>query len=256
MPRFAANLSMMFNEVPFMERFGAAAEAGFTGVEYLFPYAEDAAEIRAALDAHGLEQALYNTSAGDFEAGERGFAAVPGAEARFDEIMDQALAYAQTIQPQNIHIMSGIAQGPQARETLLENLARVCAKAPNQGFVIEPINHRDMPGYHLNNQEDARAIIAELGLPNLRLQLDLYHCQIMQGDLTKRIHALAPVTAHVQVASVPARQEPDTGELNFTHLMRELDASGYTGWVGCEYRPAGNTLEGLDWFTPYRPSQI
>lgn len=255
MPRFAANISMMFTELPFLERFGAAAEAGFRGVEFLFPYAEEAADIRAELDRHGLEQALFNTPPGDWDAGQRGFAAIPGAETVFDEGIDKALSYAQTIRPKNIHIMSGVAQGPQARATLLENLHRACTRAPEQGFVLEPLNHRDVPGYHLNNQEDARSVIAELGLPNLRLQLDLYHCQIMQGDLTKRIQALAPVTGHVQVASVPDRNEPDTGELNFTHLMQVLDDSGYDGWVGGEYRPAAATLDGLGWFAPYRNSQ-
>ena len=208
MPRFAANLSMMFNELPFMQRFEAAAKAGFKGVEFLFPYEENAQEIAAALKDNGLTQALYNTSAGDFAAGERGFAAVPGAQDRFSRDIDLALEYAAEIEPVNIHIMSGIAKGPASRATLLQNLADACARAPGQGFVIEPINHRHMPGYHLDNQEEARGIIAEVGAANLSLQLDLYHCQIMQGDLTERIRALAPVTGHVQVASVPARNEP------------------------------------------------
>ncbi len=255
MPRFAANLSMMFTEVPFMERFEAAAKAGFRGVEYLFPYEENAGEIAAALADNGLVQALYNTSAGDFAAGERGFAAVPGAKDRFAAILDQALEYAQTIRPQNIHIMSGIAKGPAARATFIENLRYACAHAPEQGFVIEPINHRDMPGYHLDDQEDARGIIAEVGAANLGLQLDLYHCQIMQGDLTERIRALTPVTRHVQVASVPKRHEPDRGETNFPYLMQVLDESGYDGWVGCEYRPQGETLDGLGWFEVYRAEQ-
>ena len=255
MPRFAANLSKMFTEVPFMQRFEAAAQAGFKGVEYLFPYAEDAGGIAAALADNGLTQALYNTSAGDFDAGERGFAAVPGAQDRFRADLDQALEFAAKIKPQNIHIMSGIAKGPAARAIFLENLAYATAHAPDQGFVIEPINHRDMPGYHLDNQEEARGIIGETGAANLALQLDLYHCQIMQGDLTERIRALAPVTRHVQVASVPKRHEPDTGELNFPHLMRTLDDAGYTGWVGCEYRPEGETLAGLGWFAPYKDAR-
>ena len=255
MPRFAANLSMMFNELPFMQRFEAAAKAGFKGVEFLFPYEEKARDIAAALKDNGLTQALYNTSAGDFAAGERGFAAIPSGKARFASDLDLALEYAAIIGPANIHIMSGIAKGPAARATLIENLGYACARAPEQGFVIEPINHRDMPGYHLDDQDEARGIIAEVGAPNLRLQLDLYHCQIMQGDLTERIRALVPVTAHVQVASVPARNEPHTGEVNFAHTMRTLDETGYTGWVGCEYRPAKGTLEGLDWFETYRAAQ-
>ncbi|MEM8991472.1 MAG: 2-oxo-tetronate isomerase [Pseudomonadota bacterium] len=252
MPRFAANLSMMFNEHAFLDRFGAAARAGFRGVEYLFPYEHDAGEIRARLDEHGLEQALYNTPPGDWNAGERGFAAMPGAEDRFDAHLDQALEAAQKIRPKNIHVMAGIVQGPAARATYIANLALAAARAPDQGFVIEPINHWDMPGYHMGTTEAARGVIAEVGAPNLRLQLDLYHAQIMEGDLTRRIEALAPLTAHVQVASVPKRQEPDTGESAFGHLMGSLDRVGYGGWVGCEYSPAGRTEDGLGWFAAYR----
>ena len=255
MPRFAANLSLMFNEMPFMDRFEAAARAGFKGVEYLFPYAEDAGEIAAALSSSGLTQALYNTTAGDFDAGERGFAAVPGQEARFMDDLEQALAFAARIKPANIHIMAGMAKGPAARATYIANLARACERAPEQGFVIEPINHRNMPGYHLDNQEEARGIIGEIGAPNLALQLDLYHCQIMQGDLTERIRALAPVTRHVQIASVPDRAEPDTGETNLGHLMETLDATGYDGWVGCEYHPRAGTVEGLGWFERWKGAQ-
>ena len=252
MPRFAANLTMMFTEVPFLERFAAAAAAGFGGVEYLSPYAEEPEAVAAALREAGLRQALYNTDPGDFAAGERGFAAVPGQKARFAADLDRALRYGEALEPDNIHIMCGIAKGPAARATFIENLRYACARAPQQGFVIEPINHRDMPGYHLDNQEEARAIIAEVGAPNLGLQLDLYHCQIMQGDLTERIRSLAPVTRHVQVASVPDRHEPDKGELDFGHLMDTLDATGYDGWVGAEYRPEGITEDGLGWFAPYR----
>ncbi|MEO1458072.1 MAG: 2-oxo-tetronate isomerase [Pseudomonadota bacterium] len=255
MPRFAANLSMMFTERPFLERFGAAAAAGFRAVEYLFPYAEEAAAIRAELDRHGLEQALYNSPPGDWDAGQRGFAAVPGAEERFAEDLERALAYAAVIRPRNIHIMAGIVQGPAARATYIANLRRAATRAPEQGFVIEPINHWDMPGYHLSRTDDARGVIAEVGAPNLRLQLDLYHAQIMEGDLTRRIEALAPITAHVQMAGVPLRHEPDAGEANFPHLMATLDRTGYTGFVGCEYRPAAGTEAGLGWFAPYRDAQ-
>ncbi|MGF1623089.1 MAG: 2-oxo-tetronate isomerase [Rhodomicrobiaceae bacterium] len=252
MPRFAANLSMMFSEVPFLDRFGAAAQAGFRGVEYLFPYDFEAAEIRARLDQHGLEQALFNTPPGDWDAGERGAAAMPGQEARFAEHLERALSYAAIIRPRNIHIMAGIVQSPEARKTYIENLKRACARAPQQGFVIEPINNRDMPGYHLATTSDARAVISAVGAPNLRLQLDLYHCQIMEGDLTRRMEALGDLIGHVQVASVPDRNEPDRGETDFAHLMGMLDRIGYRGWVGCEYRPAGATEAGLGWFAPYR----
>jgi hydroxypyruvate isomerase len=252
MPKFAANLTMMFNEAPFLERFGRARRAGFRGVEYLSPYVAEPTEIRARLDEHGLEQALYNTNPGNFEAGERGTAAVPGLESRFDADIDQALRYAETLRPGNIHIMAGRADGPKARETFVANLKKACAKAPSQGFVIEPINTRDMPGYFLTTTTQAKDIIAEVGAPNLKLQLDLYHCQIMEGDLTRRIEALAPLVAHVQIAAVPDRHEPDTGETNLGHLLSALDRVGYKGWIGCEYRPAGVTEDGLGWFAPYK----
>lgn len=252
MPRFAANLSMMFAERSFLDRFEAAASAGFLAVEYLFPYPHSAEEIRARLDAHALTQALFNTAPGDWEAGERGSAALPGQQARFADDARRALDYAAVLRPRNIHVMAGLAQGPEARAAYIANLKSICALAPQQGFVIEPINSRDMPGYHLSTTEDARAVIDEVGAPNLGLQLDLYHCQIMEGDLTRRIEALAPLIRHVQVAGVPDRHEPDSGELNFADLMWTLDSVGYEGWIGCEYRPAGRTEDGLGWFAPYR----
>ncbi len=255
MPRFAANLTMMFNEVPFLDRFGAARRAGFRGVEYLFPYEFDPADIRARLDEHWLEQALFNTSPGDWGAGERGAAALPGGEARFADDLEQALRYAETLRPRNIHIMAGLAQGAEARAVYIENLKRACARAPEQGFVIEPINSRDIPGYHLATTTDARDVIEKVGAPNLRLQLDLYHCQIMEGDLTRRIEALQPLIGHVQVAGVPDRHEPDAGETDFHHLMGTLDRIGYAGWVGCEYRPAGATEAGLGWFARYQEAE-
>jgi hydroxypyruvate isomerase len=255
MPRFAANLSMMFGEHGFLDRFAAAAGAGFRGVEYLFPYDHPADAIAGRLSDNELTQALYNTPPGDWEAGQRGKAAVPGAEDQFARDLDRALEYASTLRPGAIHIMAGIAQGPASRATFLANLAKAAAAAPEQLFVIEPINHRDMPGYHLSRTDDARAVIAEVGASNLKLQLDLYHAQIMEGDLVMRIRALAPITAHVQVAGVPERHEPDSGECDLTRLMTELDATGYAGWVGCEYRPRAGTREGLGWFERYRKEQ-
>jgi hydroxypyruvate isomerase len=252
MPRFAANLTMMFNEAQFLDRFGAARRAGFRAVECQYPYAHEPAEIGARLDQHGLSMALFNTPPGDREAGERGMAAVPGMEARFAEHLERALDYAERLRPGHIHIMAGIARGPSARATFIANLRRACARAPEQGFVIEPINDRDLPGYHLSTTDDARSIIEDVGALNLRLQLDLYHCQIMEGDLTRRIEALAPLIGHVQIAGVPERREPDRGEFDFHHLMRTLDRVGFAGWVGCEYHPAGATEAGLGWFALYR----
>lgn len=252
MPRFAANISMMFGEHAFLDRLAAAAAAGFRAVECLFPYEHPAAEIRRRLDAAGLELALFNTPPGDWPGGQRGKAAVPGGEAQFRADLARALDYAAVLKPRAIHVMAGIVQGPAARATYIANLRTACDAAPGQQFVIEPINHRDMPGYHLSRSDDARGVIAEVGRPNLRLQLDLYHCQIMEGDLTSRIRALAPLIGHVQVAGVPDRHEPDGGEIAFDRVMGVLDAVGFDGWVGCEYRPAGDTLAGLGWFDRWR----
>lgn len=257
MPRFAANLTMMFGEAPFLERFGRAAAAGFRAVEYLFPYAHAADEVAAQLDAHQLTQALFNTPPGDWEGGDRGMAAAPGAEAAFEAQLSQALDYAAVIRPERVHVMAGVFQGDAARRAYIANLKRACAAAPQQRFVIEPINSRDMPGYHLSTSADALSVIEEVGADNLALQFDLYHAQIMEGDLTRRIEAIAErgLIGHVQIAGVPDRHEPDSGETAFAHLMATLDRVGYRGWVGCEYRPAGATEAGLGWFEPYRARQ-
>lgn len=255
MPRFAANLTMLFTEHGFLDRFGAAEAAGFAGVECLFPYEAPAEAVRARLDEHRLDMALYNAPPGRWAEGERGFAAVPGAEARFRDSLAEALRYAEILRPNAIHLMAGIAEGAEARATYLANLRAACAAAPEQLFVIEPLNPRDMPGYHLLGVDDARAVIEAVGAPNLQLQLDLYHAQITGGDLVTRLRALAPLLAHVQIASVPERCEPDRGELSLDRLMDELDAIGFRGWVGCEYRPAAGTVEGLGWFERYREAR-
>jgi hydroxypyruvate isomerase len=248
MPRFAANLSFMFAERPFPERFAAAAQAGFRGVEFLFPYEHDAAAIRDALDAAGLEQALFNCPPGDWEAGERGMAAIPGREAEFRESFDLALSYAETIRPGRLHVMAGLTSGAESRRTYIGNLRWAAARAPDRVLTIEPINTRDIPGYFLNRSDEAVAVIEEVGAPNLRLQFDLYHAQIMEGDLTRRLERLMPLIGHLQIAGVPDRHEPDEGEVDFPHLFGTLDRLGYDGWVGCEYRPAGRTEDGLGWF--------
>ncbi len=252
MPRFAANLSMMFTERPFLERFAAAAEAGFEGVEFLFPYEEEPQAIRDALDAAGLQQALFNCPPGDWAAGERGMSAIPGREAEFRDAFETALAYAGVIRPDRLHVMAGLSSGPAARAAYVGNLAWAAGRAaehdPSRPLVIEPINTRDIPGYFLNRSDEAVSVIDEVGAPNLRLQFDLYHAQIMEGDLTRRLERLMPVISHIQIAGVPDRHEPDDGELNFPHLFATLDRLGYDGWVGCEYRPARRTEDGLGWF--------
>ncbi len=258
MPRFAANLSMMFTEVPFLERFGRAAAAGFEAVEFLFPYEHPPEAIAAELARHGLVQALFNLPPGDFAKGERGLASLPGREAEFREGVETALRYARATGCRTLHCMAGLLPSESeraAREALyVENLrfaARRCAEA-GITLVIEPINTRDIPGYLLNYQAQARRIIEAVGEPNLKLQLDLYHCQIMEGDLARHIESFADITAHVQIAGVPERHEPDVGEVNYPYLFEVLDRVGYAGWVGCEYRPRGRTEEGLGWFVPWR----
>lgn len=248
MPRFAAHLSMMFTEHPFMARFDAAAAAGFEAVEFRFPYGHPAAEIRGALDRNGLELALFNAPPGDWEAGERGLASLKGREAEFRDSIARALDTAAVLQPHRIHIMAGLAEGAAARAVYIANLGRAAEMAGAQGLTIEPINRRDMPGYHLSTSDDAVAVLDAVGAANLGLQFDLYHAQITEGDLTRRLERLMPRIAHIQVAGVPERHEPDSGEVDFAHLFGVLDGLGYEGYVGCEYRPAGRTEDGLGWF--------
>ena len=258
MPRFAANLSMMFNEVPFLDRFALAAKAGFKGVEFLFPYEHPAAEIAARLKDNGLQQVLFNAPAGDFAKGERGMAAIPGKQAAFRETIKLALEYATTLACPRLHIMAGLKPEGVAHDTLtavyganLAYAAEECAKAGVKP-IIEPINHRDIPGFFLNTTDQAAAIIAAAGPEKLGMQFDLYHCQITEGDVVKRVEKHLPLIAHMQVADTPGRHEPGTGEVNWPFVFKTIDALGFRGWIGCEYRPAGETLAGLSWFAPYK----
>jgi hydroxypyruvate isomerase len=258
MPRFAANLSMMFNEVPFLDRFALVAKAGFKGVEFLFPYDHPAAEIAARLKDNGLQQVLFNAPAGDFGKGERGMAAIPGKQAAFRDSIKLALEYATTLACPRLHIMAGLKPEGVAHDTLtavyganLAYAAEECAKAGVKP-IIEPINHRDIPGFFLNTTDQAAAIIAAIGPEKLGLQFDLYHCQITEGDVVKRVEKHLPLIAHMQVADTPGRHEPGTGEVNWPFVFKTIDALGFRGWIGCEYRPAGETLAGLSWFAPYK----
>ena len=258
MPRFAANLSFMFPEHPFLDRFGAATAAGFTAVEFLFPYAFPAKDIRARLEEHGLTQALFNLPPGNFDAGERGIACLAERVDEFRDNVATALSYAETLGCRTLHCMAGLKpQGlPEAEllEVYRRNLTWAAAECRSAGrtLVVEPLNARDAPGYLLNTTGLARQVIKEVGADNLKLQLDLYHCQITEGDLAVHIRDNADLTAHVQIAGVPDRHEPDTGEVNYPYLFDVLDATGYTGFIGCEYRPKGRTEDGLGWFAPYR----
>jgi 2-dehydrotetronate isomerase len=253
MPRFAANISMMFTEVPFLERFERAANAGFKGVEYLFPYEFEASVLREKLDAAGLSQALFNLPPGDWAGGERGMASLPGREDEFKAALGKAVSYAQIIACPTLHVMAGrLPEGtprPQAMDTYLSNLRWACEQVRGLPIklVIEPINNRDIPGYFLNYQYDGRTVIDAVGATNLGLQLDLYHCQIMEGDLAVHIRDYADITAHMQIAGVPQRHEPDLGEVNYPHLFDVIDEVEYSGWVGCEYHPKGVTEDGLGW---------
>jgi 2-dehydrotetronate isomerase len=254
MPKFAANLSMMFNEVPFLDRFAAAAECGFCGVEFLFPYEYQPEALKSALSRSRLELVLFNMPPGNWAAGERGITCIPGREDEFRRGVDQALAYALDLGVPRLHAMAGIAPagaGPAAcRETLIANLRYAAAKLAPHGItlLLEAINNRDMPGFFVNTQAESFAICETAGAPNLKMQMDLYHMQVMEGDLAMKLRKYAPQCAHVQIAGAPERHEPDTGEVRYEYLFDLLDQLGYAGWVGCEYRPAGKTVDGLGWF--------
>ncbi|OZI67293.1 2-oxo-tetronate isomerase [Bordetella genomosp. 11] len=264
MIKFAANLSMLYTEHGFLDRFQAAAEDGFKGVEFLFPYAWPARDLAARLAAHGLTQALFNAPPGREDAGERGLACLAGREAEFRDGIGRALDYAQALSCPRVHVMAGLApQGvdrARLRDTYVRNLAWAAEAAAQAGrdVVIEPINTRDIPGYFLNRQADAHAVVEEIGAANLKVQMDLYHCQIVEGDLEMRIRQYVPTgrVGHIQIAGVPARHEPDAGEVNFPHLFRVLDEVGYDGWIGCEYRPAAGTREGLGWLRDVRAAGL
>ncbi len=258
MPKFAANLSMMFNEVPFPERFAAAAKAGFAGVEFLFPYDYPAADVARWLKDAGLVNALFNMPPGDWAAGERGIASLPGREEEFRAGVAKALEYAAALGTKTLHVMAGMfpAGGDRAkhRATYVENIRYAAGELAKHGLtlVIEPINTRDMPGYFLNFQAEGHAVREEISAPNLKVQMDFYHAQIMEGDLSMKFRKYFDGVGHIQIASVPARHEPDEGEVNYPHLFALFDEMGYKGWVGLEYRPRGKTEDGLAWFTSAR----
>lgn len=253
MPRFAANLSMLFTEVDFMDRFAAAAEAGFSGVEYLFPYDFPAEQIKAQLDAHKLEQVLFNLPAGDWAAGERGIACHPDRVEEFRAGVDQAIAYAQVLGNKQINCLAGIRpQGhdcASVRQTFVDNLKYAAEKLAAVGIklVMEAINTRDIPGFYLNNTAQALETREAVGSANLYLQYDIYHMQIMEGDLARTVESNLAAINHVQLADNPGRHEPGTGEINYRFLFEHLDRIGYQGWIGCEYKPKTTTAAGLGW---------
>lgn len=254
MPKFAANLTMLFNEVDFLGRFAAAARAGFKGVEYLFPYAYDKAELAERLAANGLTQVLHNLPAGDWAAGERGIAVLAERRGEFQDGVGHAIDYAKALGCTQLNCLAGIApEGADAeslRRTFVENLrfAAAALKAEGIALLVEPINTRDIPGFYLNRTAQAAELIGEVGSDNLFLQYDIYHMQIMEGDLAPTIAANLGLIRHIQLADNPGRHEPGTGEINYPFLFAQLDRLGYDGWIGCEYKPAKTTAEGLGWF--------
>ncbi|MEZ9232900.1 hydroxypyruvate isomerase [Vibrio amylolyticus] len=257
MPKFAANLSMLFNEVDFLDRFKAASDAGFQGVEYLFPYDFSAQEIKQKLDTYHLEQVLFNLPAGDWAAGDRGIAVDPSRVAEFQSGVAQAIEYAKVLGCTQINCLAGIVpEGvteQDAHSVLVINLryAAEALKAQGISMVIEAINTRDIPGFFINNTEQAKAIIKDVGSDNLSLQYDIYHMQIMEGDLAPTMTNNIGQIGHVQLADNPGRNEPGTGEINYPFVLAHLDSLGYTGWVGCEYKPKTTTTDGLDWLNQY-----
>ena len=257
MPKFAANLSFIFQEVGFLERFAAAAACGFKAVEYLGAYDHPPETVATQLEKHGLTQALFNMPPGDWAAGERGLAALPGREAEFRAGVGTGLVYAKATKCKLLHAMAGLVPAGHdraaAERTYVENLRYAAGRTASEGVsvIIEPINTRDIPGYFLNTTTQAMAVIDKVGHPNLQVQLDLYHVQIMEGDLAHRIRTLAGRYPHIQIAGNPGRHEPDVGEINYPFLFDLLDEIGYSGWIGCEYRPKGETRAGLGWASPY-----
>ncbi len=253
MPRFAANLSMMFAEHPFLDRFEAAARVGFRAVEFLFPYEFAPEEVARARAEAGVEIVLFNMPPGDWEGGERGLAAVPGREADFAGALEQAMAYVEALAAPRLHIMAGIpgegAAAGEAEAVYVANLKLAARRLAGREAMIEPINRRDIPGFFLNRQDEAHRIRALAGAPNLKVQMDLYHCQIVEGDVAMRLREHLPGggVGHMQIAGAPERHEPSVGELHYPYLFRLIDALGYEGWIGCEYRPRAGTVEGLGW---------
>jgi 2-dehydrotetronate isomerase len=269
MPRFAANLSMLYPELDFLDRFEAAARDGFRAVEYLFPFAYPATELAARLKGNGLQQVLFNAPPGNWDGGERGLACLAGREHEFREGMAKALSYAHALACPRVHVMAGLLPAGKERgdlrATYVANVRWAANEAARQGVdvLVEPINTRDIPGFFLNRQDHAHELIEEIGAPNAKVQMDLYHCQVVEGDVAMKIRKYLPTgrVGHFQLAGVPERHEPDIGEMNYEYLFKVIDEvsqqCGWSGWIGCEYKPSrgatrGGTSEGLGWFQRWR----
>ncbi|MFQ5958951.1 MAG: 2-oxo-tetronate isomerase [Alphaproteobacteria bacterium] len=257
MPRFCANLTMMFNEVGFLDRFAAAAQAGFDGVEYLFPYPYEKAQLADKLRACDLVQVMHNLPAGDWNTGERGIACHPDRVAEFRDGVGEAIEYATALGCTRLNCLAGVApEGAEPgalRETFVANLRFAAGETAKAGITLltEPINLRDVPGFYLHRTAQALAIMDEVDAPNLGLQYDVYHMQIMEGDLAPTLERVIGRVGHIQIADTPGRHEPGSGEINYDFLFAHIDRLGYSGWIGCEYKPAAGTVDGLGWVRPY-----
>jgi hydroxypyruvate isomerase len=261
MPKFAANLTMLFNEVPFLERFALAAQAGFKAVEFMFPYAYSAADIHGRLKEHRLQLVLHNLPAGDWEAGERGIACIPGREAEFRTGVGQAIEYARVLGVPQLNCLVGKTpagvDAATAHATLIANLRYAATQLAGAGLklLVEPVNSYDIPGFHLNRSAQTIAVLDEVGAANAYLQYDIYHMQRMEGELAATMERLLPRIAHIQLADNPGRHEPGSGEIHYPFLFAHLDRIGYAGWIGCEYKPATTTAAGLGWMAQPRTHQ-
>lgn len=257
MPRFSANLTFLFQEYAFLDRLAVAREQGFDAVEFMYQPDQSPAAIAAALRDNGLELALMNTPAGNFEAGERGLACLPQQRQAFRTSIHRAFEVASAAGCKRLHVMAGVEPAGADRRALeacfLDNLAWAAEQAARAGLtlLLEPINRRDIPGYFLHDYDVAERILREMALPHLRLQFDMYHVQVVHGDVSKRLERQLPLIEHIQIANPPDRREPGNGELDYGFLLNRLDQLGYAGWVGCEYRPAGDTLDSLGWIRPW-----
>ena len=253
MPKFSANLSMLFTELPFLDRFGAAANAGFDAVEFLFPYAWTAQEIKQRLDMHGLQLVLHNLPAGDWDAGERGIACHPDRVKEFRDGVARAIDYAKALGVGQLNCLAGKAPAgvseDRLRQTFVDNLTYAAAQLKQAGLklLIEPINSVDIPGFYLTRTTQAAAMLVEVGADNAFIQYDIYHAQRMEGELAETMQKYLPRIGHIQLADNPGRNEPGTGEINYPFLLAHLEKIGYQGWIGCEYKPATTTVAGLGW---------
>ncbi|MBX2885707.1 MAG: TIM barrel protein [Granulosicoccus sp.] len=254
MIKFSANLGFLWQELTLPEAIKAAADAGFDAVECHWPYAVPVAEVNAVLAETRLSMIGLNSSRGNTDAGENGLCALPERIDDARKTVDEAIEYAAAINTGNIHVLAGFAEGEKAHDTFVSNLQYATSQAAADGItiLIEPLNHYDAPGYFLQTSKQALKVIEDVGATNIKLMFDCYHLQIMEGDLTRKIHALAPVTGHIQIASIPARSEPDCGELNYAHVLSEIERSGYTGYIGAEYKPLAGTKAGLGWMQTLR----